>query len=256
MKLREISGRLRRGWPRSTDARIREWTGIAPDEWGELARAFPLLGERPGPRAARARRDLHDLCARALSTGRWRPRLDGTAPGPEPTVYLTAHFGSLGALRYCLRSHGVPVANALGPHNLRRPEMEARDRIFDARFPMRFPHVFEASRVHRLRTALRSGSLLLAADLPGGQSVEVDWLGGRVRLDPRPIRLARAAGVSCRPAFLTLPRQGWTLTLGAELPPGEASALRAFGAVYAAVAAEAPWDVDGVVYRRLAVPTP
>ncbi len=134
--------------------------------------------------------------------------------------------------------------------------MEARDRIFDARFPMRFPHVLEASRVHRLRTALRSGSLLLAADLPGHQAIEVDWLGGRVRLDPRPIRLARAAGVSCRSAFLTLPRQGWTLTLGAELPPGEVPALGAFGEAYAAVAAAAPWDMDGVVYRRLAVPIP
>lgn len=223
-------------------------------EWERLACAFPLLGSGVGPQAARARRELGRLCSRALRTGRWQPRLDGPAPDARPTVFLTAHFGSLSALRYCLRARGVPAAIAVGPHNFPRADQEESDRLFDSRFPMGFPHVFEAERAHRLRTALGQGSLLVVADLPGRNAVESDLLGGRVRLDPRPIRLARVAGVRCCPAFLSLPEAGWTLTVGPELPPDEGPALGMFGRIYANVAARAPWDLDGVVYRSFVEP--
>jgi predicted LPLAT superfamily acyltransferase len=194
---------------------------------------------------------LARLAVRRLATGRWTARLDGTPPSPEPTVYVSAHLGSLQALRYTLRSRGIRAANVLGPHNLARPDAERQDRVFDARHPIAFPHVFAAARVHRLRTALASGSLILAADLPAAQGVEVPLLGGRVRLDPRPFRLARAAGVPCRPAFLTLPAGRWTLTLGEPLPPGEGAAIEAYARCLDRVARRAPLDLDGLVYRNL-----
>jgi hypothetical protein len=92
----------------------------------------------------------------------------------------------------------------------------------------------------------------VTADQPDGHGVEVPFLGGRLRLDPRPFRLARSAGVPCRPAFLTLPRGRWTLTLGDPLPGGEEGALEAFASSLAAVAARSPLDLDGPVYRVLA----
>ena len=168
-------------------------------------------------------------------------------------MYVSAHLGSLQVLRYALRERGVKAATALGPHNLERPTAEAQDRVFDARHPLDFPHVFPAAAVHRLRGALGRGSLVLAADLPRrGEGVEVPFLGGRVLVDPRPFRLARAAGVPCRPAFLTLPRGRFTLTLGAELPGNEAAALAAYAKCLAGVAERSPLDLDGVVYLRLA----
>jgi lauroyl/myristoyl acyltransferase len=141
----------------------------------------------------------------------------------------------------------------LGPHNLVRREAERQDRLFDARHPIDFPHFFPASAVHRLRSALRRGSLILAADLPEpGDGVAVPFLGGRALVDLRPFRLARAARVPCRPAFLTLPRGRWTLTLGRVLPREEAAAVAAFASCLAEVAARSPLDLDGPVYSRRA----
>jgi hypothetical protein len=252
MSLRTVSSRLSRTLPRQAASRVRELTGIDSEQWDRLATAFPMLPARPGLHAARARQRLHRLCARALRTGRWDARLEGDPPELTPAVYVTAHFGALRALRYTLRARGVAAAIAIGPHNLEREEGERQDRIFDARHALDFPHVFEAARVHRLRAALRRGSLLLAADLPASAAADEPLLGGRVSLDPRPLRLARAAGVPCRAAFLTLPEDGWTLTLGAALPEAEGPALEAFARLFARTAARAPWDLDGVVYRSLA----
>jgi lauroyl/myristoyl acyltransferase len=167
-------------------------------------------------------------------------------------VYVSAHLGSLQALRYTLRGRGIRVANVLGPHNLERREAERQDRVFDGRHPLDFPHVLPAARSHRLRTALRTGSLILAADLPSGEGVEVPFLGGRLRLDRRPFRLARAVGVPCRPAFLTLPRGRWTLTLGDPLPDDANAAIEAYARVLRETARRSPLDLDGVVYRNLA----
>jgi len=226
--------------------------GIAPGEWDEIRRAFPDLPEGLSRKAARSRRRLGRRCARALRSGRWDVRAEGDPPSLAPAVYVTAHVGGLQVLRYALRSRGVAAATVLGPHNLERPEAALQDEIFDSRYPMDFPQVLPAARVHRLRTALRSGSLLMAADLAAEGGFAISFFGGRLRLDPRPIRLARMARVPCRPAFLTLPDAGWTLTLGPELPAGEEEALTRFGELFIRVAARTPWDLDGVVYRGLA----
>jgi lauroyl/myristoyl acyltransferase len=231
--------------------RVAALTGITAADWRRLRKAFPALPAGAGGLAAARRLLLARLASRRLSSGRWSARLDGAPPRPAPTVYVSAHLGSLQALRYTLRARGIPVANGLGPYNLERPEAERQDRIFDARHPLDFPHVFAAGRVHRLRTGLRRGSLILAADLPEGRGVEFEFLGGRVRLDPRPFRLARAVGVPCRPAFLTLPFGRWTLTLGDVLPADEAAAMEAYARCLGRVAARSPLDLDGAVYLRL-----
>jgi hypothetical protein len=232
--------------------RVLGLTGIGVEKWREVAEAFPGLPRNPGPLAARQRALLARLASRSLASGRWTDQLDGDPPCEEPTVYVSAHIGSLQALRYCLRALGVPVGNLLGPLNLHRPEAERQDRVFDGRHSIAFPHVFPAANVHRLRTALRSGSLIAAADLPAGIGHEVPLLGGVVRLDPRPFRLARAAGVACRPAFLTLPEGRWALTLGDRLAGEERAAMEAFAGVFRRVAAASPLDLDGVVYLGLA----
>ena len=232
--------------------RVLALTGIRVEEWRQLARAFPDLPPDPGRRAARRRSLLAQLASRSLATGRWKVRLEGDPPSEEPTVYVSAHIGSLQSLRYCLRARGIAVANVLGPHNLDRPEAERQDRIFDRRHPLPYPHFFPAAHAHRLRTALVAGSLIVAADLPEGDFREAQILRGTVRLDPRPFRLAHAAGVPCRPAFLTLPEGRWTLTLGPRLPREERAALEAFACVFRAVAARSPVDLDGVVYLNLA----
>jgi hypothetical protein len=231
--------------------RIADLTGISAAGWTTLRRAYPSLPAGAGPRAAARRLLLARLAAHRLRTGRWNARLEGDAPDPAegPTVFVTAHLGSLQGLRYTLRARGIPAATVLGPHNLDRREAARQDRIFDARHPLDFPHFFPASAVHRLRSALRRGSLILAADLPEpGGGVPVGLLGGRALVDPRPFRLARAARVRCRPAFLTLPRGRWTLTLGAVLPPDEAAAIDAFARCLAETAARSPLDLDGPVY--------
>ena len=120
----------------------------------------------PGPLAAKARGRLARLASRALSSGRWNLRLEGDSPSERPCVYVTAHLGSLQALRYALRARGIPAATILGPHNLDRRSAAAQDRVFDRRYPLDFPHAFASSQVHRLRGALKRGSLVAAADLP------------------------------------------------------------------------------------------
>jgi hypothetical protein len=241
---------------RANPGRIRALTGASREEWREIARAFPALPRDPGPAAARARLRLARRWTRALETGRWRVRLDGEAPSPAPAVYVTAHVGSLQALRYALRARGVPAATVLGPFNLDRTRALRDDRIFDARHALDFPHALAADRPHRLRTALASGSLILAADLPpagaAGTAAVATVLGGRVALDARPLRLARATRVPCRAAFLTLPREGWTLTLSPPLAGPEAAALAELARTLERVMMRAPLDLDGTVYRALA----
>jgi hypothetical protein len=232
--------------------RIAALTGITARDWETVAAAFPKLGRTPGRRAAVKRAILGRLASRGLATGRWSARLEGAPPVPEPTVYVSAHIGSLQALRYTLRARGIPVCNVVGPANLVRSEAERQDRIFDARHPMDFPHVLSAGRAHRVRSALRSGSLILAADLPASAGAWTALLGGRIHVDPRPFRLARLGGVACRPAFLTLPGGRWALTLGPLLPGEEGAAMRAWARTLSAVASRSPTDLDGLVYLSLA----
>ena len=248
---RTASSWLGRLVPRGRE-RVRSLTGIGEEEWREIAEAFPGVPRDPGRLAARRRARLTRLASRALATGRWKTALDGESPGPEPTVYVTAHIGALQALRYVLRSRGVPVASVIGRLNLDRSVTARTDPIFDRRYPLDFPHALPSTHPHRLATALSTGSLILAADLPEGPFLDDGLLGGAVRLDPRPFRLARAAGVACRAAFLTLPDSGWTLTLGEPLPSDPTRAVEGFARVFRRVAAAAPLDVDGLVYLSFA----
>lgn len=236
--------------------RVRALTGIGVEEWREIAGAFPGVPRDPGRLAARRRARLARLASRALATGRWTTALDGEAPRREPTVYVTAHIGALQALRYVLRSYGAPTASVIGRLNLDRSVTARSDPIFDRRHALDFPHALPSTRPHRLVSALSRGSLIVAGDLPEGPFLEAAVLGGIVRLDPRPFRLARAAGVSCRAAFLTLPDTGWTLTLGGPLPSDPGRAVEAFARVFAKVAAAAPLDLDGLVYLSFARRSP
>ena len=246
-----LASRLGRWKPVIRERDILALTAVSSKQWRELAATYPQLPPDPGAAAARARMTLHRLSSRALSTGRWAPRLEGDPPSRDPTVYLTAHVGSLQVLRYALRARGIPVASVIGPHNQDRREAARVDAIFDRRHAIDFPHALPASRPHRLRTALRSGSLILAADLPSGPGLEESLLGGRIGIDPRPVRLARTAGVPCRAAFLSLPGGRWTLTLSPPLPTEPKAACAAFARVFRGVASRAPLDLDGLVYANL-----
>ena len=227
-------------------------TGLSEEGWRELARAYPELPANPGRAAARRRRKLERLASRALATGRWTLKLVGEPPDPSPCIYVTAHIGAMQALRYALRARGVPAATVLGPFNLDRTEAIPQDRVFDRRHALDFPHALPSSAAHRLRAALKRGSLVAAADLPERGGVPGEVLGGPALLDPRPFRLARLAGVACRPAFATMPGGVWTLTLGPRLSGAPEACAAAFGRFFARVAADSPLDLDGVVYASRA----
>jgi hypothetical protein len=246
-----LASRLGRWKPVIHERDVVALTAVSSAQWRELAAAFSEMPRDPGASAARARMNLNRFAARALRTGRWAPRLEGDPPSGDPTVYLTAHIGSLQALRYALRARGIPVASVIGPHNEDRPGPARVDEIFDRRHAMDFPHALLSSQPHRLRTALRSGSLILAADLPSGPAFESALLGGRIRIDLRPVRLARSAGVPCRAAFLTVPDRRWVLTLSPALPAEPRAACVEFARVFQQVASCAPLDLDGLVYASL-----
>src|SRR5262245_18400334 len=178
--------------------RVTALTGIPASDWRRIAQAFPELPPDPGPRAADRREKLHGRASRALATGGWKTRLDGEPPALEPALYVSAHIGALQALRYSLRARSVPAASVIGRFNLDRTIPARTDPIFDRRFPMDFPHALASTHPHRLRSALKRGSLIVAADMPARESRPAEILGGRVLLDPRPFRLAWVAGVECR----------------------------------------------------------
>ncbi|HEY4231183.1 MAG TPA: hypothetical protein VGO79_13520 [Thermoanaerobaculia bacterium] len=258
---RALTARLAAWKPVLRESEIAAWTGLSSERWRQLAARFPDLPRTPGPRAARARRRMGELAGRALSGGEWDPLWEGSEPPRASAVYVTAHLGSLLALRYVLRARGVAVASVIAPYNFERADPAAKDAVFDRRFPIVFPHVVSSAHTHRLRGLLKRGSLILAADLPSkpakpsaaseAAAFPARLLGGTVDLDPRPFRLARLAGVPCLPVFLTLPRRRWTLTLGRPLPANERDELHArdaFARAFESAAERAPWDLDGPVY--------
>ena len=223
-----LASRLKTWKPLLRDREVSEWTGLSSEGWRQLAKVFPALPPNPGRSAARARRRLIAFSTRALSSGRWRPLWSGAPLAKTPAIYVTAHIGSLLALRYILRSRGVAAATVIAPYNFDRADPAAKDAVFDRRFPLAFPHVLSSAGPQRLRTALRSGSVILAADLPQGPAFPARLLGAEVLLDPRPFRLARMTGVPCRPIFLTLPGRRWRITIGDALPAEEPAAQVAF----------------------------
>lgn len=247
---RPLASRLRlAAWrPVLRQRDVAAWTGISSPRWRQLAEWHPELPRNPGPRAARARRRLAAYSMRALDGGPWNPLWEGPPLSDRPAVYATAHIGSMLVLRYVLRARGVRAASVLAPYNLDRPDPAAKDARFDRRFPLEFPHVVSSEAAHRIRSLLRRGSLILAADLPGRVSFSRPLLGGVVELDPRPFRLARMAKVPCIPIFLTLPGRRWTVTVGQPLSGSDHAAQDAFAEAFARVASQAPLDLDGPVY--------
>ena len=167
-------------------------------------------------------------------------------------MYVTAHIGAMQALRYALRARGVPAATVLGPYNRDRTLAIPQDRVFDRRYALDFPHALPSSEAHRLRGALKRGSLIAAGDMPERDGIPARILGGPALLDTRPFRLARVAGVRCRPAFVTIPEGRWTLTLGPGLAGDDEACAEAFGRAFARVAAASPLDIDAVVYAHRA----
>ena len=249
--VRSLSARLEPWNRRAREDAVRRLTAISSSQWRELERIFPGLGRDAGRRAARARRRMQALSSHALESGRWDPPGAAESPDRTPTVYVTAHIGSIQLLRYVLRARGVAAAAVLAPYNFDRPGAARDDERFDRRFPIPFPHVLSSAAPHRLRRALKTGSLIAAADLPAREGIDTPLLGGSVRLDPRPFRLARLAGRPCRAAFLTLPARLWRLTLGPELPSDPDAAMRSFAGLYQEVAGAAPLDLDGLFYWNL-----
>ncbi len=217
-------------------------TGLTREQWQALGRVFPQLGCDPAPRVLIARRCREFLIGRALATQR-HDAVWTLEPDLSPALFVSAHIGDARALRYLLRRR-IPVASIRPPWRT-RAEFARQDAAFDRLWARPFPHVFSAAAPHALRTALKLGSLIATADTPPRGGIDARVLGGTVRLDLRPFRLARLSRVPCRPAFLTAPRGRLTVTIGDPLPVREEAALEEFGRAFAAVAAAAPFEIDG-----------
>ena len=226
---------------------------LAESQWNEIAVRYPRLGPRPAGRVALARRRIWFLSGRALATPRHGPRWEGGRPSPGPAVYLTSHLGDLRALRYALRLEGAPAAIVISPSTIGRTGSAFSDAKCDRRRFFEFPHLLSSGSPHRLRAALRHGSLIITIDGPEFEFFETPFLGGILRLDPRPLRLAKLAGVPVRAAFLTAPGGRLTVTLGREIDPsgGAAEILREIGGLLDVVASRSPCDFDGLSHLGL-----
>jgi len=247
-----------RAWPDPSAEAIAAVTGLEDARWAEMAELFPLLGPRPGREAARQRRSLGLLSWNALTRNSrridWRP----ARPGPDPALYFTIHLGNVRLLRYFLRLAGIPAATMIDATHLSNARSRAQNAWIDRRRPCAFPHTVFSGEPHRLRSALRRGSLIAAVDRihapdpgRGGQDRIVPFLGGRLTLDLSALRLARIAGVPVRPIFLTLPAERLTVTVGEPLPAEADRAAERFGALADSVARASPADFDGYTHRFL-----
>lgn len=224
----------------------------AESQWRQIALRYPKLGANPAKRIERARRRIWFLSGRALSSPRHASRWEAGRPDPAPTVYLTAHLGDLRAMRYALRLEGVPAAVVISPATFGKTGSARSDARCDRRCFFDFPHLISSENPHRLRTALRRGSIIITIDGPEFEFVETAFLGGVLRLDPRPLRLARLAGVPARAVFVTAPGGRLTVTLGRKIDPGSdpTAALREVGLLLDAVASRSPCDFDGLAHWR------
>lgn len=244
--------------PDPTPAQIEELTGLDEGAWRRMAEIFPMLGDHPGLDAARQRRAFALLAANALAPASRRVRWVPARPDPAPALYLTIHLGDLRLLRYLLRLAGITAATIVDDTHRGNEAAREEDATIDRLRAHAFPHVFFARDSHRLRSALRRGSLLAAIDrihapAPGKPRPElaIDFLGGRLVLDLSPLRLARLARVPARPIFISAPRRRLTVSVGAPLPADPGEAGRRFGELAGAVARDSPADFDGFTHRFL-----
>jgi len=102
-----------------------------------------------------------------------------------------------------------------------------------------------------LRTALRRGSLIVAADQPEGDASAFRCLGGWLPLDRRPFRLARLARVPCRPLFLFAFRGRLAISIGQALEGDPTVALEAFARSLERAAGDCPLLIDGPTWWTL-----
>jgi len=251
--------RIALAWPDPTPAQIVSLTGIDEEQWRSLARVLPGIGPDPARAAARARRTFTLLAAHAMGRSRSGVRWDPAPPPLEPGVYLTIHMGSLRTLRYLMRREGVPLGVVVDETHYGSPSTEERNRRFDRAFPQDFPHTFDARKPHRLRSALRRGSLVLAIDrihragpAPSRTTALVPFLGGSLEIELGPFRLAHLAGVPARPIFISAPDARLTITVGNPLPDDPGDAVARFSEVLARAAERSPADFDGYTHRFLA----
>jgi hypothetical protein len=237
---------------RAREKEIRSVTGLSAAQWRDLGRAFPRLGADPGPAAARARRKYGFLVGRALEGLLPPPAFRENEPDPQPRLYATAHVGDLRSLRLLLRNH-TPVATVVDASEEGRAALARADRAFDPSRPHALRDVFSSSHPHRLRSALRRASLIVAADMPERAGIAFPCLGGSILLDARPFRLARLAGALCQPIFLTSPQGRLTISIGRILPSDEGAALAEFARALEDITEETPLLIDGVTWwNRLA----
>jgi hypothetical protein len=223
-----------------------------------MAAIFPGLGARPGRDAARHRRSLGLLGENALAPDSGRVRWVPARPEGAPTLYLTVHLGDLRLLRYLLRLAGIPAATIVDETQLGNAAGEIENARIDRIRPHALPHALLAGEPHRLRSALRGGSLIAAIDrihasVPGRGTRDrtVPFLGGRLVFDLSVLRLGRLAGTPIRPIFLTIPRERLTVTVGEALPGDIDAAGARLGLLADAVARDSPADFDGFTHRFL-----
>lgn len=225
----------------------------SPAQWREIFAAFPAAAKTPVPTLrllfCRLRIGILGRVAH-----RWpaliRVQWEGLPPDPAvPTIYATAHIGQIRGLRRLLARRGVPMTTVIRAKEP-LPYGEAVPTT-----PVSGPDVtarrISVTRDHKflIRNLLKTESLLIAADVPAGGGIASPILGGEVLLDPRPFRLARLAGVACRPAFLTVPRGRLTVTLGPPLRGESVEAdVRLFGETLAHIAARVPGEIDGSIF--------
>ncbi len=249
---------IARIWPAPAADSIETLTGLDAAGWTSLARRFPALGSHPGTAAARARRTFALVAWHALGRRRgglwWEP----TFPGTAPCVYLTIHLGNLRVLRYLMRKSGIPVATVVDETHLGSPQWRKSNDEIDRRTPHDLPHTLSAREPHRLRSALRRGSLIIAIDRihpppPGAadDAVAVPFLGGMLDIELAPLRLARVAAVPARPIFISAPGGRLTIATGAPLPADPAAAAAQFAESLGRVAGRSPADFDGYTHRFL-----
>lgn len=242
--------------PDPAPAQIEELTGLDEGAWRRMAEIFPLLGDRPGLDAARQRRAFALLASNALAPASRRVRWLPARPDPAPALYLTLHLGDLRLLRYLLRLAGIPAATIVDETHQGNTAARQEDAMIDRLRPHAFPHFVFARESHRLRSALRKGSLIAAIDRihapsPGESRPQIafPFLGGRMILDLSALRLARLADVPARPLFVSIPESRLTVSVGDPLPADAREAGQRFAGQAQAVARASPADFDGFTHR-------
>ena len=182
------------------------------------------------------RRALRDPSRAGLE---WR----GGAPD-RGALLVTVHSNPLRLLRYLLRAKGFPVASISRTDPGRRPDIARDEQRVDRRFPFSLPHRLHPESVRAILRTLRTASVLTAVDLQVSVAVSPAALKGRLALTPKPFRLARIAGASCRPVFVRSGPTGLEIIVEEAIDVSdERRAAESFGSILARNIEESPFDM-------------